>query len=209
MAGEDQPSWALYPRKQPQARPGLTGHSRSACLSVPRSWIQKDIFLSPLQPFLGIFSLHNLSEVFKSLVQFLWPIPVLGDHHLLTNLNSLLDAEAFCSQAFCRRLPIHSHSSLNYHNKGELLRTSSLSGDFKYSLFVSRQKLHERLLLPQVSMTAALLANTLETGPKTAASSHGLSKRAQVLRMRLSLLSVFFMQHRAQDQQHALGPGLQ
>lgn len=114
-AGEGQPSWAPYPRKQPQARLGLTGHSGSACFSVPRGWIQKDIFLSPLQPFLVIFSLHNLSKVSKSLVQFLWAIQVLRDHHLLTNLNSLLNTEASCSQAFCRRLPIHSHSSLNYH----------------------------------------------------------------------------------------------
>lgn len=73
-AGEGQPSWAPYPRKQPQARPGLTGHSVAACLWVPRGWIQKDIFLSPLQPFPGIFSLHNLSKVFKGLVLCLWAV---------------------------------------------------------------------------------------------------------------------------------------
>lgn len=81
----------------------------------PEAEFRKTYFYPHYSPFL-VFSHYTISAKFLrawfySSEQFRGTC----DHHLLRNLNSPLDTEAFCSQAFCRRLPIHSHGLLNYH----------------------------------------------------------------------------------------------
>lgn len=44
---------------------------------------------------------------------------------LFRNSNSLLGMDAFCSKASCRKLPVHSHGSLNHH---VFLTEENLSG---------------------------------------------------------------------------------
>lgn len=141
----------------------------SSIAAITRGWSYKDIHLhhSSFLVFSHTCSQYFLRAWFHSSEKLRSNVSTSG------NSNLLLDTNAFCSKTSCRKLPIHSPwlTQLSHLLKrGELIRTSSLSWDFKYSLFVSRAGTLQDILL-LLHVVQQLLSwpahRRLHQGPRT------------------------------------------